>query len=69
MVLPWDRIQQEVQVKSTLCVGSGHAAYYTIENTTTYFIRSNRRKVHAFNIIPVHVCLIYLQMKNRKCEM
>jgi len=52
-IVPWDRIQQKDQVKSALCVGSGHVAYYTTENTTTQFIRSNRRMVYALDIIPV----------------
>jgi hypothetical protein len=37
--------KRRVNLFCTLCIGSGPVAYSGNEYTTTYFIRSNRRKV------------------------
>jgi hypothetical protein len=42
-----------VKLFFTLCVASGHIVYCSNENKTTYFIKSNRGKVYAINILPV----------------
>ena len=46
-VVSWNIIQENSKEKSKFIT------YYTNEYTTTYVIRSNRRKVYAINILPI----------------